>query len=99
MVGSRFGGDGARSPGLETQFSLDVDAFLEQDALEQRVLVAQHQTFVGGATVTLLEALKLFFITLDGSLELANVFSTALTKGGLRLSVALFALFGSSINL
>lgn len=35
----------------------------------------------------------------DGFLELFDILSAALSEGSLRLSIALFALFGSSIDL
>lgn len=73
--------------------------FLEQDALQQRVLVAQHQTLVGGAAVALLQVLQGVLMVLDGALELLDVLGAALTEGSLGLAVALLALLRSGIDL
>jgi len=65
----------------------------EQYALKQRVLVSQHEAFVGRSPMTLLETGKRLFILLDGCLELLDVFCSPFSKSSLCLSVALFSLF------
>lgn len=66
--------------------------FLQQDAFQQRVLVAEHEAFVGRTAMTLLQALERFLIALDGGLELADVFRPSFAEGGLGLAIALLAL-------
>ena len=72
---------------------------LQQDPLKQRVLVPQHQAFVCGSTMTLLEVREGFLILLDGCFELLDIFGPAFTERSLGLPVPLFSLFGSSIDL
>jgi hypothetical protein len=43
--------------------------------------------------VTVLQVLQRLLVVLDGALELLDVLCAALAEGGLRLSVALLALF------
>ena len=73
--------------------------FFEQDTFEQGVLVAQHQAFISGATMILLEGLQGVFIALNGGLELADVLCATLTEGSLGLAVALLPLLRGSIDL
>lgn len=73
--------------------------FLEQDPLEQRVLVSEHQALVGGIAVTILQVLQRLLMMLDGALQLLDVLCAALTESGLGLAIALLALFGSGIDL
>lgn len=49
--------------------------------------------------MTILQVLQRLFVMLDGSLELLDVLCATFTKGGLRLSITLFALLRSGINL
>ena len=67
--------------------------FLEQDALEQRILVAEHQAFIGGRTVALLEVLKGLFMVLYGSFELFDVLGASFAECRLRLAISLFPFF------
>jgi hypothetical protein len=73
--------------------------FLEKDSLQQRVLIPQHQTFICGTAMTLLQALQRIFIALDGGLELTDILGPSLAEGSLRLSVALLTLFRGGIYL
>lgn len=73
--------------------------FLEEDALEQGVLVAQHQTLIGGMAMALLEALQRVFMLLDRRLQLLDVLGPPLTEGGLGLTIPLLSLFGCSVDL
>jgi hypothetical protein len=49
--------------------------------------------------VAVLQVLQRVFMVLNGALQLLDVLCATLTEGGLRLSVALFALFGRGIDL
>ena len=73
--------------------------FLQQDPLEERVLVTEHQAFVGRAAVTLLQVLQRVFMMLDRTLELLDILGTTLAESGLRLAIALFALLRGSVYL
>lgn len=73
--------------------------FLQQDPLEQRVLISQHQTLICRAAMALLQALQGLLIALDGSLELTDILRTTFTEGSLGLSVALLPFLRGSINL
>ena len=93
------GGTKCWAAGLCLQFSVNVDAFLEQDALEKRVFVAQHEALIGSIAVSTLQVVQVGLVDTDGLLELLDVLGTALTEGSLGLSVSLLALLRSSINL
>jgi hypothetical protein len=73
--------------------------FLQQDPLEQRVLVPEHQTFVGGVAVVVLQVLQGLLMVLDSALELLDVLGAALAEGCLGLAVALLALLRGGIYL
>jgi hypothetical protein len=73
--------------------------FLQQDPLEQRVLVPEHETLVGGIAVTVLEVLQRLLVVLDGALELFDVLGAALAEGSLGLAIALLALFRGGVYL
>jgi hypothetical protein len=73
--------------------------FLEQDPLQQRVLVPEHQALVGGTAVALLQVLQRVLMVLDGALKLLDVLGTALAEGSLGLAVALLALLRGGIYL
>lgn len=73
--------------------------FLKQDALQEGVFIPQHETFISGSTVTLLEILQSLFMVLNGSLKLLDVFGSTFTEGSLCLTIPLFALFRGRINL
>lgn len=88
----------ARAASLGAQLSLHIDSFLEKDALEQRVLVAQHQTLVGGVTVGSLQVVEVLLMDADSLLELLDVFGAAFTEGGLRLAVSLLALLRCRVD-
>lgn len=88
-----------RAASFGAELGLNVDALLEQDALEERVLVAKHQTFISSSTVSSLQVVEVRLMDANGLLELLDVLSTALTEGGLRLSVTLLAFLRSGIDL
>lgn len=73
--------------------------FLQQDALEQRVFISQHKTFISGATMVLLQGLQGLLVMLDGTLQLLDVLGATLAEGGLGLPVPLLALFRGGIDL
>lgn len=73
--------------------------FLKQDALEERVLVPKHKTFVGSSSLALLESGQRFFILLDRCLELLDVLGSSFAKGCLGLTVALLTFLGCCIYL
>ena len=72
---------------------------LQQDSLKKRILVAEHETFVSGTTVTLLQGLQRLFMVLDGGLELLDVLGAPLSERSLGLPVPLLALLGCGIYL
>ena len=84
---------------LLLELGLHVDALFEEDALQEGVLVAEHQTLVRGGAVALLQALQRVALLLDGGLELLDVLGAPLAEGGLRLPVALLALLRGSVYL
>jgi len=71
----------------------------EQNALKQRVLIPQHEAFVGGSPMALLETGKRVFVLLDGGLELLDVLCSPLSERGLCLSVALLSLLRGCVDL
>lgn len=81
-----------RTSGLYLKFRVDVDSFLEQYSLKQRILVSEHETFVGGSALALLKTREGFFILLDRGLKLFNVLRSPFSKGSLCLPIPLFAL-------
>jgi hypothetical protein len=73
--------------------------FLYQYALEERILVSQHQTLVGRGAMACLQGLNGFLLQLDGALQLFNIFCAAFSERRLGLSIALLALLGGGIYL
>lgn len=73
--------------------------FLEKNSLEQRVLISQHQTLIGGRSVALLQRLQRVLVPLDRGLELLDILGPPFAKGRLSLSVPLLALFRRRIDL
>jgi hypothetical protein len=73
--------------------------FLEKNSLKQRILVPEHQAFVGGVAVSGLEVVQVGFVYPNGFLELLDVLCAALTERGLSLPVSLFALFRCRVDL
>lgn len=72
---------------------------LEENALQERILISEHQAFFGSGAVRSLQVVQVGFVDAYGFLELLYVLSAAFAKGSLRLPVALFAFLGSSIDL
>lgn len=66
--------------------------FLEKNSLKKRVLVPEHQAFVGGIAMSRLEVVQIGLVHADGFLKLFDVLSTALTKRSLGLPVSLLTL-------
>jgi hypothetical protein len=67
--------------------------FFQENSLQERVLVTEHQTLIRRAAVTLLKRLERLLIVFDGSLELLDIFRPPFTKRGLRLSISLLSFF------
>jgi hypothetical protein len=88
-----------RAARLGSKFGLHINALLKKYALQERVLVAKHQTFIGSCPVGTLQVVQIRLMDADGLLELFDVLSTTLTESGLRLTIALLALLRSSIDL
>lgn len=83
---------------LGLKLGLDINSFLEKDALQQRILVAQHQAFIGSASVSCLEIGEIRLMDSNRLFQLLDVLCAALPKGGLRLAVPLLPLLRGSIN-
>lgn len=66
--------------------------FLQENSLEQRILVPEHQALISGRTMTLLEGPQSVFVLLDRCLELLDVLGSTFSERRLGLSVALLAL-------
>jgi hypothetical protein len=64
----------------------------QENALQQRILVPEHQTLISSSTVALLESLERFLMMLDGRFELLDVLCSSLTERCLRLAISLLAL-------
>ena len=73
--------------------------FFQENSLQKRVLVTEHQTLICRAAVTLLKRLERLLIVFDGGLELLDIFRPPFTKRGLRLSVSLLSFFRRGIYL
>jgi hypothetical protein len=73
--------------------------FLQQDAFQKRVFVTQHQTLVGGMAMGSLKVGQILLMSPDGFLELLDVLGPALSESRLSLTVPLFSLLGSCIDL
>lgn len=76
-----------------------IRTFLKKDALEEGVLIPQHQTFLSCRAVALLERRERVLILLDGRLELFNVLGASFTKSSLGLTIALLAFFRGGVDL
>jgi hypothetical protein len=84
---------------LGPQLSLYIDAFLEQDAFQEGVLVTEHQTFISGMAMSCLQVVKIRLMNADGLLQLLDVLCPAFTESCLSLAVTLLPLLWSSIDL
>jgi hypothetical protein len=73
--------------------------FFEQDTLEQRVLIAQHQALVSSRTVTLLQRAEGIFVLLDRRFKLLDVLCSPLSERGLSLSIPLLAFLRRCVDL
>jgi hypothetical protein len=73
--------------------------FLQQDTFQQRVLVPQHQTFVGGMAMSSLKIGQVLLVSPDGLLQLFDVLSPAFSEGSLSLPVSLLSLLRCCIDL
>lgn len=78
---------------------LEQRTLLKENALEERVLVSEHQAFFGGGAVRRLKVVQVGLMDANGLLELLDIFGASFAKGGLGLSVALFALLRGCIDL
>jgi len=81
-----------------TKFGLYIDAFFKEDAFQQRVLVAQHETLIGGMTMSSLEIGQVLLVGSDGLLELLNVLCPTLPEGRLCLAISLLPLFRGCVD-
>lgn len=84
---------------LGSKLGLDIDTLLEEDTFQERVLVSEHQTLIGGGAVSRLEVVEVGLMDTDGLFELLYVFGTTLSEGGLSLPVPLFAFLGRGVDL
>ena len=73
--------------------------FFEQDAFEQRVLVAQHQALVGSAPMGRLKVVQVGLVDSDGLFELLDILCAPLSERRLRLPIPLLTLLGSGVDL
>ena len=73
--------------------------FFQQDTLEQRVFIAQHQALVGSRTMTLLQRAKSIFVLLDRRLKLLDVLGPAFSERSLSLPIPLLAFLGRCVDL
>jgi len=77
---------------------LYIDSFFEQDAFEQRVLVAQHQALVGSAPMGRLKVVQVGLVDSDGLFELLDILCAPLSERRLRLPIPLLTLLGSGVD-
>jgi hypothetical protein len=89
----------AWAAGLGTEFSLDVDALLQEDAFQKRVLVAQHQALIGRMPVSGLKIGEVLLMGADSLLELLDVLGPPFPESRLRLPVPLLPFFGCRVDL
>ena len=80
-----------RAASLGLEFSVYVDALLKKDSLEERILVAEHQTLIGSCAVGRLKVVEVGFMDADGLFQLLDVLCASLTESSLGLSVSLLA--------
>lgn len=73
--------------------------FLEEDALQQRVLITKHQALVGCGAVCRLQVVQIGLVDADGLLELLDVLRPTFPECGLRLAIALLAFLRRCIDL
>ena len=73
--------------------------FLEENALQERVLVPQHQTLVRGIAVGGLEAVEVLLVHADRLLELLDVLGAAFAESSLGLAVPLLPLLRRCVYL
>ena len=85
--------------GLCAQFSLYVDPLLKKNSFQERILVAQHQAFIGSMTMSGLQVGQVLLMSSDGFFKLLDVLSAALTESCLSLAVPLLALLRGRIDL
>ena len=70
----------------------NASTFLEQDALQKRVLVPEHQTLIGSVAVSCLEGGQVGLMSTDGLFQLLDILSPTLVKGSLSLPIPLLPL-------
>lgn len=80
------------------KLSLHINAFLKQDTLKKRVLVAQHQALICGATMCGLEVVQIRLVDSDSLFELFDILGSPFSEGGLRLAVSLLAFLRRSVD-
>jgi len=66
---------------------------LKQDALKQRVLVAQHQALISGMPVGSLEVCQILLMSANSLFELLDILGAAFPESSLGLTVPLLSLF------
>lgn len=84
---------------LGLKLSLHINALLEEYALEQRVLISQHQTLVRGGTMSSIQISQRLLLDTDSLLELLDVLGSPLSKRCLGLAVSLLPLLCGRIDL
>ena len=79
--------------------SLTKSTFLKEDALQKRILVTKHQTFVSSMSVGRLQIGKVLLVGANSIFKLLDVLSPALTERSLSLAVPLLPFLGCGIDL
>lgn len=82
-----------RAARLGSEFGLDIDTFLEENAFQERVFISEHQTLIGGAAVSRLKVMEVGLMDADGLFELLYVFGSSFSEGCLSLPISLLAFF------
>lgn len=88
----------ARAASLGLKFGLDIDSFFEENTLQQRVLVAQHQTLVSGTSVSRLQVGKIRLMDSNRLFQLLDVLCATLSESSLCLTVPLLSFFRCCID-
>lgn len=84
---------------LGLKLSLYVNALFEEYALEQRVLISQHQTLVRGGTMSSIQISQRLLLDTDSLFKLLDVLGSPLSKRCLSLAVSLLPLLCGRIDL
>lgn len=94
MSGTKVG-----TPMLGLKFGLYIDPLLEENALQQRVFVSQHETLICCCTMSRIEVGQGLLLDADGLLELLDILCTSLSESSLCLPIPLLPLLCGRIDL